>query len=299
MGLMTLNSNPPVNFWDELSHTDYPYSLDGAACASYAGRLYVFGGSNGSSTYYDYARVYDPVTKVWTALTALPSARAYARAVAWNGSIYIFGGRNSGGYLTELQQYNITNNNYTALTAPPDGRGWSGVTLWNNRMYIFGGNKAAAAHDDIWYWDLALSSWTTVASTLPNACAACAAATVGNYIYIHRGTDLSAYYSDFWRFDPVNVAWATMLPLPGPVRCFENMVALNNTIYVFGGYSTATSSMIALPQKYSVTSNKWSSFPSPSAGISDGVADVIGDAIFTTSGDINSGFNTKTRTYNV
>ncbi len=77
--------------WETIATDPVPVGASGAACASYGGKIYVFGGST-SGGYTDAAYVYDPVAAAggrWSAIASLPLAGAYGAAVpAMNGIFY-------------------------------------------------------------------------------------------------------------------------------------------------------------------------------------------------------------------
>ena len=61
------------------------------AIATYAGKVYVFGGWDGSS-YVDTVFIYDPTTAQWSSGKPLPIGRGFAGAATLNDAIYVVGG---------------------------------------------------------------------------------------------------------------------------------------------------------------------------------------------------------------
>jgi DNA-binding CsgD family transcriptional regulator/N-acetylneuraminic acid mutarotase len=106
--------------WESLQPLPMPRS--GYALAAVEGKIYLFGGWDGSS-YQDDVWIYDPDEDSWSEGTAMPTARAFAGAVSLNGQISVVGGENRSGLLQVHEQY-----------APVDDQ--SGTTPWSNRARL-------------------------------------------------------------------------------------------------------------------------------------------------------------------
>ncbi|KAB8142114.1 hypothetical protein F8S13_16370 [Chloroflexia bacterium SDU3-3] len=90
------------NRWITLS--DMPAPRSGYALAAFEGKLYLFGGWDGSR-YCDEVFSYTPDTDSWQQLTAMPTARAFAATVLVGQDIYVVGGENEQGSLTSNERY--------------------------------------------------------------------------------------------------------------------------------------------------------------------------------------------------
>ena len=77
------------------------------ALAALEGRLYLFGGSDGTTIQRDVFR-YDPETRTWAAIDSLPRARAHAAAAAIDGRIYLVGGEDARGLLATVERFDPT-----------------------------------------------------------------------------------------------------------------------------------------------------------------------------------------------
>lgn len=82
--------SPRLNQWEQLA--PLPVALSGYALAAAEGRLYLFGGWDGS-TYSAAVFSYDPAANRWKNGTALPSPRTYAAAVWVENRIYVVGSK--------------------------------------------------------------------------------------------------------------------------------------------------------------------------------------------------------------
>ena len=76
----------------------------GAAGAVFNGKLYVFGGWNGTQNLAS-VEVYDPATNVWTTLASMPTPRQLSAAGVVAGIVYIAGGYSATSPLAILEAY--------------------------------------------------------------------------------------------------------------------------------------------------------------------------------------------------
>ncbi len=94
--------DPRGERWETLKSLPAPRS--GYALAALEGKLYLFGGWDGT-TYRNEVYEYDPDGDTWRDLPAMPTARAFAEAGVVEGNIYVIGGENSGGPLANNEVY--------------------------------------------------------------------------------------------------------------------------------------------------------------------------------------------------
>lgn len=83
--------------WESIStRGDVPSPRAGCGMTSYDGRLYIFGGSQGSDVFFNDLFELDTSTMVWRRLASIdtftPSVRCGCSLNAVNGSLYVFGG---------------------------------------------------------------------------------------------------------------------------------------------------------------------------------------------------------------
>ena len=82
-----------------------------AASASIDGKIYVFGGYNGS-TALSSAEVYDPHEGVWRCLPPMCTKRSSASAVHIDGSVFVAGGYSGSSFLNSVEKYDIKMNQW-------------------------------------------------------------------------------------------------------------------------------------------------------------------------------------------
>lgn len=126
--------------WRSAEPLPEPRSAYGLAVLD--GKLYVLGGWDGQR-FRKEVFMYDPAADAWTARTAMPTARAYASAVATSdGTIFVLGGENERGPLATTEIYTPDQEGagawQTRASLPrPNSRFGSGEVA--GFLYTFGG----------------------------------------------------------------------------------------------------------------------------------------------------------------
>lgn len=134
--------NPRTNSWTQKA--PLPAARSGYALAAFEGRLYLFGGWDGSAETATVFR-YDPAEDRWEERTPLPTPRAFAAAAVANNRIYILGGILNNQLLAVNEIY-LPNRDGSAenpyLTAPsmPQRRARMGLASMADILYLVGGD---------------------------------------------------------------------------------------------------------------------------------------------------------------
>jgi DNA-binding CsgD family transcriptional regulator len=97
--------DPRSQAWETLPPLPAPRSR--YALANLEGRLYLFGGWDGTS-YRGEVFIFDPATRTWSEGDALPTARRDAGAAVVEGRIYVIGGESERGALRVNERYDPT-----------------------------------------------------------------------------------------------------------------------------------------------------------------------------------------------
>ena len=120
--------NPAFDGWKQAANLPEPRSE--YALAAWEGRVYLFGGWDGTN-YTNTVFRYDLTADAWTELTPMPTARGLMGAVASEGKIYVYGGWNgkNGLALNEVYQPALEN---------AGGSPWSIAASMPEAHYAFG-----------------------------------------------------------------------------------------------------------------------------------------------------------------
>ena len=131
--------DPALDLWTTRPSTAPTRHYAFTATAGNDGKIYVFGGLDGSGPVAT-AESYDPQTDTWTTLPSMRVARWNHRAVLGaNGKIYVIGGYN-GSYLPTVEEYDPVTRTW-AMRAPMLHRreGPGLVSAMNGKIYAIGG----------------------------------------------------------------------------------------------------------------------------------------------------------------
>ena len=202
--------SPRLNRWDTLA--PLPESLSGYALVAYEGRVYLFGGWNGSA-YSANVYSYDPAGNTWQTHSALPAPRAFAAAAVIETKIYVIGGYDGKQALRTMLAYfpqrdRAGDHPWEERSPLPEGRYGMGSTALANMIYLVGGLGSAS----------------------PDSPAG--AARPGSPTGAARPDDLAPI-----QYQPANDRWSTFERQPEAVGDRPALLALETRLHVLGGKS--------------------------------------------------------------
>lgn len=133
--------DPSTDTWERGPHMPQP--LCAYAIAAWEGKLYLFGGWDGTH-YVNTVLVYDPEAKRWSTRTPMPTARGYAGAAPVEDQIYVVGGYDGRRDLRVVEVYAPARDDgqgkpWTKGTPLPEGRAAPGVVAVRSKLYVIGG----------------------------------------------------------------------------------------------------------------------------------------------------------------
>ncbi len=120
-------------------------TLSSMPAARLGDAIYVAGGfRDGFFSVSDLWR-YQPATNIWTRLQDMPEVRDLAAMVAFDGSLYLFGGFITnlfdGSPMNNTWRYDPETNQWQALEPMPTGRAAGGAAVIGEHIYLAGGNR--------------------------------------------------------------------------------------------------------------------------------------------------------------
>ena len=123
-----------------------PKALSGYALAEHDGRLYLFGGWDGTRAV-DSVYVYDPLADNWVADSPMPTERAYAAAAVSSGRIFVLGGEDERHTLNSVVVYlpgadDHTDNLWEQGPPLPEGRSRMAVATIADIIFLAGGQNS-------------------------------------------------------------------------------------------------------------------------------------------------------------
>ncbi len=157
--------DPATDAWTSLAPMQT--SRVDAAAAVVNGILYVIGGglvtpaNPYSPVYVDIVEAYDPTTNSWSYKTPMPSARAYARAGAVDGKIYVIGGSaTTNPHLGIVEAYDPATDTWTPGAPLSEPRNAHAVGEMNGLLYAVGGYGSTGPLATMEAYDPAANAWT-------------------------------------------------------------------------------------------------------------------------------------------
>jgi len=155
------------------------------AIATYADKVYVFGGWGGQG-YANSTFIYDPKTKRWTTGAPLPIGRGFAGAATLGDAIYVVGGYADDHELDRCDRYLPQEDRWEACAPMSVARGGLSVVPIGGRLYAIGGGWTGYLTFNERY-DPGTDSWSVAPSPFTGQWRGMGAASLGNDIYTLGG----------------------------------------------------------------------------------------------------------------
>jgi N-acetylneuraminic acid mutarotase len=231
-------------------------AFDGVAYNDY---LYIAGGYNGTSTYYNdvqFAHINGNGTiDTWRTANSFTTARAALSITVYNGYIYVMGGT------TDLTN-SLSDTQYASITGSGNLSSWqststmaagaynTGAAAYNGYLFLLGGEANSSTKlATVQYAKIDSAGQTQAFANASNSFTtarslACSVA-YNNYIYVLGGSSddsnsnvSSVYYSAINTSTGDLGAWSSTNAIPA-VTDKSSCVAYNGYLYVLGGESTS------------------------------------------------------------
>lgn len=281
--------DPKTDTWR--SGADYPLNVTTPIAATFAGKVYVFGGVSGSLwpsvTITSASYVYDLEADSWRALSPMGGARYAAAATEFNGKIWVIGGSadlSCGSVLTTVDIYDPAKDTWSAGPALPSARADHGVAVVGGRLYVVGGQDVPCNPtilSTLLVYDPA-SGWSSKAS-MPTPRTHLAAVAAEGYIYAIGGfPNATGSAASVDRYDPGSDSWSPVPSMPAGVGDLGVAVILE------GGSSVSD-------RAYGV----WRAGSPLPVGRAAPAMVSVGDEVYLIAGYQDSGYSSTTWKYNV
>lgn len=162
---------PALNSWD--SSVSLPVKLHHLGMTTFNGLIYVMGGVQnglngphpngvewtGTST----ALEFNPRTKIWRKLKAIPHSTAASGVVAYGNKIYVIGGVDSNGIVLDLVQvYDPLQDSWSIKKPMSTKREHLGITVLDTLIYIVAGRMGNQSFKNLEAYSPGTNTWTTL-----------------------------------------------------------------------------------------------------------------------------------------
>lgn len=247
----TIKPNGSVGAWSATQALPANAAISQEAAVASQGYLYVLGGSTvslqTSSVRYIHVNSDGTVgTSTWNTTNALPATFRYHSAAAYNGYVYVVGGRGNGAATTTVFYSPINANGtlgtwQTGSSSLPSALDQNAVLAYNGYLYSVGGEDASAnSTTTVLFSQLSTSTgapgtWQTSSSSLPSVIKYHAAGVYNGYLYTAGGFTITStvFYAPLNATGSVGT-WSRSTALPAAVG--EGIGAISNGyFYVMGG----------------------------------------------------------------
>lgn len=203
--------------------------------------------------------------------------REYINAEAYNGKIYIIGGKTINGEYPSLVEIYDPSLNMVVSGAPfPNPRSNAGSVLIDSMIYIIGGSDANGYSDRMDVYNIKTDSWSS-AAPLPIAVET-EACYVNGKIYTIGGYN-SQPHDEVYEYDPNLDTWTLSDHTPHPVSAHK-LAVYGNYIFVIGDYSDLERIMC-----YNVLDSSWTIYSSNYFGRRHASAVILEDKLFILAGN--------------
>jgi N-acetylneuraminic acid mutarotase len=207
----------------------------------------------------------------WTSGTPLPTPVVFATSAVLENEIYVVGGNDSTGIVSDVQVYNPVAKTWSAGVSYPTGISAASAAVVKNILYVFGGtNDGVNPTNAVWEYNPKTKTWTGKAA-MPTARWATAAVVEKNIIYVIGGVvngSGNGVIATVESYNPATNTWieeAPMLEAKGqPAAGLQGSLKAGYTIVVADG-ATNGQGDTGDNEGYDATTNTWKSLASDPA----------------------------------
>lgn len=182
------------------------------ACALLDGKIYVAGGLHVINGVPDYNglktfEVYDLASETWSALPDMPTYRWGRSVVAFEGKIYVFGGRGISNRPVAVDVYDPQDSSWTTVTNIPTPRYQLAACVLDSNIYAIDGwysSSSGPIYDKVEVYNPLTNQWN-IETPMPVAVAMLDGYALDGKIYMYGGsytTHPNIGISDIWEFTP-------------------------------------------------------------------------------------------------
>ncbi|WP_442792019.1 S8 family serine peptidase [Micromonospora sp. NBC_01796] len=246
--------------WSRIA--DMPSAIFDNAGATVGGKVYSFGGANGTGTEKK-AWVYDPESNAWSNLPDLPTGRGKSAAAVADDKIYLLGGwSESGAPVTTVDVFDPATGAWSTLDATnPAARAAAGTAVIDGKVYLVGGcaDGGCTPSDNVVVFDPASGSFTTGAK-YPHSVAWMSCGGIGSSAYCAGGVAGGTSYKDGFSYDPAADAWTALPELPIDLWGSQ-YAAAGGLLVIAGGVTGNSSGLTNRTVAYDPATNAWQALP--------------------------------------
>ena len=289
----------PQQKWVDMASMKEPRSS--MAIATFEGKIIAIAGHS-SLGVLSSVEIYDPTSNTWSALKEKPTAVYDASAAVIGEKIYVPGGIQEDGSLTNVVEvFNPRKNEWEKCAELPVAISSYGLAAYEGQIYLFGGWDSEKPLDTVWRYDPTADAWYQ-ASPMPTARMHPAVLAEGGKIYVMGGSDgegklnTNESYSPYIELEKEN-PWKVEPDLPEKLSGYT-AIKLYDKIAIIGEKSFVSGAIDQF--HYSTIQREWqiininSESTSP---ISEAAYVLLGDNIYAIGGKVGEEYLDRVSRY--
>ncbi|MCH7479956.1 MAG: hypothetical protein IIC79_01050 [Chloroflexi bacterium] len=248
-----------------------------------AGKIYVPGGfqqTDGNVSASAAFEVYDPGSNAWSALAGMPTARHHLMAAGHNDRIYVFGGIDFSGAVTDTAwRYDPADDIWSQLANIPVPIAAGAAVSLGDYIYLVAGIPDGTIN---LRYQPATDTWTQMAP-MQQPREHTAAVAMDGKIYALAGRWNRTELASVEIYDPQIDSWTEVASMQVP-RAGLAAIVLDGVILVIGGEVFDPLRTLDSIESYDAASNTWSEFPSLPVPLHGVAAVTLGGYIYVLGG---------------
>lgn len=218
-----------------------------ATGASWNNKGVIFGGAKCDGSYQNDIWIFDPITASWTEKTALPSnGRGGSVHFLIQDTLYIIGGRNENGILSEVWGYSLNEDTWSQKTSFPGDGIWRGTAFqWNGIGYAGLGknnlNLQTEFNTNIYSFDAQNQIWNNTPSIGLSPRCYIGTSQMDSLVLLYGGVDeTNSILTSFDRLDISNWTIQSLTPFSSEPRKGVMCFLVDDNFYLTTGVSQTT-----------------------------------------------------------
>jgi N-acetylneuraminic acid mutarotase len=206
----------------------------------------------------------------WTSGASMPTPRTEVTGAVLNDDIYVIGGFDESGQVTDIVEvYDITNNSWTKAAPLPEPLHHTAAASHDNKMYVVGGYTAPwSPSNKLFIYDPVQNKWQE-GKPMPTARGALNVDFVNGTLYAIGGSSDRPLDSNE-AYDPSSDIWTSKALMP-TARHHAASAVVDGKIFVIGGRISGSLENISVNEAYNVEQDTWitnlEAMPSKRSGI--------------------------------
>jgi N-acetylneuraminic acid mutarotase len=235
----------------------------------------------------------------WTAGAPMPTPRTEVTAAVLKDDIYVIGGFDESGQVTDIVEvYNIANNTWSTAAPLPEPLHHTAAASYNDKIYVVGGYTAPwSPTNKLFIYDPLQNNWQE-GQPMPTSRGALNVNFVNGTLYAIGGSSDRPLSSNE-AYDPSSNTWTPKALMP-TARHHAGSAVVDGKIFVIGGRISGSLENVSVNEAYEPEQDRWitnlEAMPSKRSGIAAASPPVNSSSIYVFGGEEPSGtFNNNER----